>query len=210
MRRALVSLSLLLAASVAHAANYGSTLANPPNTTFGCEGAVILDPINGGPVLAPTGQSTCTFRDLGDINGFRIGSLVPSNGRITRIRVSSGPNPAPLQLTIFTGSPGLCCTARRFGKVFQPIPNAITTQRVNIPVKRVLHRPGLQTFDVVGITAVGPGTLPLRYQGTGGTFTSGTALTQQWFPLTAQGDPRVEGYTMDSLELLLQWTFKRR
>jgi len=77
-------------------------------------------------------------------------------------------------------------------------------------VRRMLHRPGLQTFDVVGISAVGPGTLPLFYQGTGGTFTQGMALTQQWFPVTALGDPRVEGYTMDGLELLLQWTFQRR
>ena len=200
----------MLAVGVAEAATFGSTLANAPNTSFGCEGAIILDPIGGQPVLAPTGQTTCTFRDLGDIGGFRVGSLVPANGRITRIRVRSGPNPAPLQLTIFTGSPGLCCTARRFGKVFQPLPNAITTQRVNIPVRRMLHRPGLQTFDVVGISAVGPGTLPLFYQGTGGTFTQGMALTQQWFPVTALGDPRVEGYTMDGLELLLQWTFQRR
>ena len=208
MRIVLTGLLLVLAVGSAGAANFGSTLANAPNLTFGCEAAIIIGA--GGPILAGTGQTTCTFRDLGDINGFRIGSLVPANGRITRIRVRSGPNPAPLQLTIFTGSPGLCCTARRFGKVFQPVPNGITTQKVNIPVRRVLHRPGLQTFDVVGISAVGPGTLPLFYQGTGGTFTPGTALTQQWFPVTALGDPRVEGTTMDGLELLLQWTFKRR
>jgi hypothetical protein len=112
------------------------------------------------------------------------------------------------------GSPGLCCTARAFGKVFQPIPNAITSLKVNMRVHRTLHRQGTNVFqvtDVVALSAVGPGSLPLHDEGTAGTFTSGSGLTQLWYPLTQAGDPRVEGaVTADGLELLFQWTFKRR
>jgi hypothetical protein len=202
-------LSWALSLGVAHAARFGSTLEATPNTFWGCEQAPIFDPITGVPTLAPTFQTTCTLRNVGYINSLQVASIVPSNGVITRIAVKSGPNPAPLQLTILQGSPGLCCTARRFGPVFQPRPNAITVQRVRIRVRRSLFQNAQQVSDFVALTAVGPGTLPLSDQGTAGTFTSGSALLQQWYPLTAIGDVRNgDPTTVDGLELLLQWTFQ--
>ena len=206
-------LAFFWAPSLAHALRGGSTLQATPNWSFGCEAAPIFDPITGAPILVATGQTTCTLRNLGYINNvFQLGSFVPGNGRITRIRVRSGANPAPLQVTIFQGSPGLCCTARRLGRVFQPVANGITTVRMNIRVFRSLDTSGgqlTQVTDAVGLTAVGPGSLPLVDQGTAGTFTSGTGLTQLWYPATAIGDPRVEGASVvDGLELLLEWTFR--
>src|SRR4051794_17588929 len=107
----------------AQSAFFGSKLNRPANVSFGCEVAPILDPIFGGPQLAPTGQKTCTYRHGGYVNSNRIVSFVPTTGRITRIRVRAGRNPAPLRLTILTASSRIssegpiagslsCCTAR--------------------------------------------------------------------------------------------------
>jgi hypothetical protein len=66
-----------------------------------------------------------------------------------------------------------------------------------------------QFNDVVALSAVGPGTLPMRDQGTAGSFAPGSAATALWYPLTARGDPRVEATTADGLDLLFQWDFRR-
>ena len=210
---AVVALALLPAA--ASAVFLGGNLNQPANVGFGCNLAPILDPISGAPTLAPTGQQTCTFRHVGYINSNRITSLVPANGRIVRIRVRVGSNPAPLRLTILGASSSLvngfsCCTARRLGPVFRPRPNRVTTIPVNVPVRRSNPNGASQFNDVVALTAVGPGTLPMRDQGTAGSFASGTALTALWYPGTAIGDPRVEATTADGLDLLFQWDFRRR
>jgi hypothetical protein len=205
----------LLAAAPASAGAvfFGSTLGRP-NVGFGCEAAPILDPITGVPSLVATGQRTCTYRHLGYINRNRITSLVPAKGRIVRIRVRAGGNPAPLRLTILTASTSTlngftCCTARRFGRTFRPRANRITTIRTNMRVRRDNPTGSVQFTDVVALSAVGPGTLPLRDQGTAGTYTSGTALAAYYYPLTAIGDPRVEGGGADGLDVLFQWDFRR-
>jgi hypothetical protein len=192
---------------------FGSNLRNVPNVGFGCETAPILDPIFGTPIFASTGQTTCTFRSLGFFNNTtRIGSFVPSNGTITRVRVRSGANPAPLRVTIMQCSPGLCGTAVRFSRIFRPRPNRITTLNLNLPVRRTISQnPDLtvtQVIDAVALSAVGPGTLPLFATGTRGQFLDQTPLTQKWYPLTTLGVPRVEDATLtDGLELLMEWTF---
>jgi hypothetical protein len=217
LRRSIL-LALALSAAVTAGADarfLGSTMRGSPNVGFGCEVAPVLDPITGVPSLFATGQRTCTFRHLGYINNVtRITSLVPANGRIVRIRVKAGRNPAPLRLTILTASSSLangftCCTARRFGRVFRPRANRVTTIRTNVRVNRSNPNGSSQFNDVVGLSAVGPGTLPMRDQGTAGTFTSGTAATALWYPLTGIGDPRVEATTADGLDLLFQWDFRR-
>jgi hypothetical protein len=213
---ALLALALTIPASAADAKFFGSTMRGAANVGFGCELAPILDPITGAPTLAQTFQRTCTFRHLGYINNVtRIASLVPANGRIVRIRVKAGNNPAPLRLTILTASTSLsngftCCTARKFGRVFRPRANRVTTIRTNVRVHRSNPNGSSQFNDVVGLSAVGPGTLPMRDQGTAGTFSSGSAATALWYPLTARGDPRVEATSADGLDLLFQWDFRRR
>jgi hypothetical protein len=207
---------LLLAVPASADARFlGGRLNRPANVSFGCEVAPVLDPITGVPSLFPTNQRTCTFRHVGYINSNRITSIVPANGRIVRIRVRSGSNPAPLRLTILSASTSLgngfsCCTALRFGRVFRPRANRVTTIRTNMRVHRSNPNGASQFNDVVALSAVGPGTLPMRDQGTAGTFTSGSALTELWYPLTARGDPRVEQTRADGLDLLFQWDFRRR
>jgi hypothetical protein len=205
---------LALAPAAADAKFLGSKMQGKANVGFGCSLAPILDPISGAPVLAPSGQTTCTFRHLGYINDFtRVTSLVPANGRIVRIRVKAGRNPARLRLTILTASSSLsngftCCTARKFGRVFRPRANGTTTIPTNMAVHRANPNGSSQFNDVVALSAVGPGTLPMRDQGTAGSFAPGSAATALWYPLTGIGDPRVEATTADGLDLLFQWDFR--
>jgi hypothetical protein len=210
----LVALTVAALPATSDAKFFGGRLNAPANVGFGCEAAPVLDPITGVPSLFATNQRTCTFRHVGYINSNRITSIVPANGRIVRIRVRSGPNPAPLRLTILGASSSIangfsCCTARRFGRVFRPRANRVTTIRTNVRVRRSNPNGATQFNDVVALSAVGPGTLPMRDQGTAGTFSSGSALTELWYPLTARGDPRVEQTRADGLDLLFQWDFRR-
>jgi hypothetical protein len=163
-------------------------------------------------MLVPSGQRTCTYRSLGFVARPGGQSLAPSNGRITRIRVRAlrlrGMNPAPLRLTILTSS-GSCCTARYIGPVFRPRADGrVTSVPVNVRVYRTVSDRRTQSNDVLGLSAVGRGTLPLRIRPNAGSFAIGNPIVTFWYPLTAIGQPRTEGYTMDGIELLFQWDFR--
>ena len=153
------------------------------------------------------------MRNVGYINNVtRIGSYTPSNGFVTRVRIRSGNNPAPVRVTILQCSPGLCGTAVRFSRVFRPRANRVSTFNMALRLVRSSQASGrgqLAVSDAVALSAVGPGTLPLSDQGTAGTFSSGSALTQLWYPLTTLNEPRIEGHTIDGVELLMQWRFQR-
>ena len=219
-----VVLTLALAGR-ADATWLGSTMRGPANASYGCEAATILGPI-GGVQLAPTNQTSCTYQHNGYIGSNRLGSIVPSTGRIRRIRVRSGPSPALLRLTILTGSsridtttgldiPGTytCCTARYVGRAFRPASNRLTVRRVNVPVF-VTRSNQLQirthTSDVVAISAFGPGSLPLRIDQNVGSLDTGSPLATGLWSATATGDPRVDGYKMPGIDVLLGWDFRRR
>lgn len=222
---ALAGAALLAPPATAPAAWFGSTMQGPANAPYGCESATILGPL-GGVVLAPTNQTSCTYQHLGYLGSNRFGSVVPSSGRIVRIRVRSGPSPARLRLTILTGSaridtltgqdiPGTytCCTARYVGPAFRPAPNRVTTRRVNVRVL-VTRSTQLQlrtkTSDIVAISAVGPGTLPLRVDPNVGAIAQGAPQARGFWPATANGDPRVDGYGMAGIDVLFGWDFRRR
>lgn len=222
-----ILLALLLVAALtaapASARWYGSNMRGAPNATYGCESAVILGPL-GGAELAPTNQRSCTYKHGGYINSLRPTAIVPSTGTVRRIQVKSGASPARLRLTILTGSsrvdtftgadlPGTytCCTARYVGPAFQPKPNATTTRRVNVRVfnlrsKAIQNR--IHSSDIVALSAVGPGTLPLRIEPTIGGYASGTPLLTGFFPRTRPGEPRVDGYTLSGIDLMFRWDFQ--
>jgi len=214
-----VALALVAVPAGAGAAVFGSSLRRPANVNWGCELAPVLGLT--GFVLAQTGQRTCTWRSAGYFNTFRQASTVPGNGVITRIRVRAGRNPAPLRLTILTSSSRLyggggtlqnsftCCTARRFSRTFRPRANRITTVTVNMRVFRTVDRRNLvQTSDVVGLSAVGRGTLPLRVGSDVGGYSTGNAISAYYYPLTRVGEPRVEGGSITGVEVLLRWEFR--
>ena len=217
-------LALTLAAP-AGATWFGSRMQGPANASYGCESATVFGPI-GGVQLQPTNQTSCTYIHGGYVGSSRFGSIVPASGRIRRIRVRSGPSPALLRLTILTGSsridtttgldiPGTytCCTARYVGRAFRPAANRITVRRVNVPVF-VTRSNQLQirthTSDLVAISAFGPGSLPLRIEQNVGSLDTGSPLATGLWSATAKGDPRVDGYKMPGIDVLLGWDFRRR
>jgi hypothetical protein len=185
----------------------GSSLAATPNLAIGPEQAPILDPVSGLPVLAPSGQTSCTLRNAGYIGSLRAGSIVPGSGVIRRIRVRCGANPAAMQAVVMSGSPGLYGTALRTSRVFRPRANTVTEIEVNLRVTRSLTG-ATNVIDAVGLNVFGPGTMPLADQGTAGTFAAGSALLQHWYPTMRAGVPENgRAYNIDGVELLLSWEY---
>jgi hypothetical protein len=223
---ALAAALLALSAAPASARWYGSLLQGAPNANYGCESALVLAPL-GGVQLSPTNQVSCTYRHAGYLYSNRPTFIAPGTGRITAIKVRSGPNPAKLRLTILTGSsrvdtttgrdlPGTytCCTARFVGKPFRPKANATTKKKVNVKVldvrdKRIRFR--IHSTDGVALTAVGPGTVPLQIRDDVGGYNPGTPMATGYWPYTRVGEPRsADGYSMTGIDLMFQWFFKRR
>lgn len=212
-------------AAPASARWYGSTLRGKPNATYGCESAMVSGPL-GGVQLTPTGQTSCTYRHGGYLFSNRPTFIVPSTGRITRIRIKSGSHPAKLRLTVLTGSsrvdpftgrdqPGTytCCTARYVSRPFRVRANRVTKKKVNVRVydvrsKRLRYR--IHSSDGLALSAAGSGTLPLQLRPSLGGFEAGTPIAVSYFPRTRKGDPRVDGYSMTGIDLMFQWNFRRK
>ncbi len=216
-----LALAALALPASASARFFGSSLRRPANVNFGCETAPVFDTFSpSGFAFAPSGRRTCTWRPLGYFNRIGVFGTVPGNGVIRRIQVRAGRNPAPLRFTILQSSSRLyggggtlqntftCCTARRFSRAFRPRANRVTTVTVNMRVFRSVDSQALlQTNDVVGLSAVGRGTLPLRVGGGLGGYTTGNAISGFFYPLTRAGEPRAEGSGLTGIEVLLRWEF---
>jgi hypothetical protein len=221
----IVALGCALLAAPASGRWYGSTMRGKPNAGYGCETALINAPL-GGVQLAPTSQTSCTYRHGGYLFSNRPTFLVPRTGRITKIRVRSGKKPAKLRLTVLTGSsrvdpftgrdqPGTytCCTARYVSRPFKVKANKTTTKKVNVRVYNVRSKElqiRIHSSDGLALSAAGKGSLPLKITTTPGAFTTGTPLLTGYWPRTRKGDPRVDGYTMSGVDLMFQWNFKRK
>lgn len=213
--------TLLAAAPAADAKRLGSNLKQPADAGFGCESTPTFDVFTGAPMLAPSGHTTCSLRSAGRIGSLRNWSAAPSDGRIVRISVRSGANPAPLRMWVAqastrenpSGDPNgaggdfLCCSIRYVSKAFRPRPNAITTRRVNVRVSRDKKKNG-EFFDVVGLSGAGPGTLPLHDELTAGQFRQGSGLVNFGWPEVQRGDTRIDQHRADGLELLFRWEFQ--
>lgn len=218
---ALATLAVLAVPASASARFYGSSLRRPANVNFGCEVAPVFDTFApSGFSFARSGFRTCTWRPLGYFNRLGTFGTVPSNGVIRRIQIRAGRRPAPLRFTILQSSSRLyggggtlqnsftCCTARRFSRVLRPRANRVSTFTVNMRVFRSVDSQALlQTSDVVGLSAVGGGTLPLRVGAGLGGYTTGNAISAFYYPLTRVGDPRQEGSGLTGIEVLLRWEF---
>ena len=219
--------ALALIPATANAKWFGSTMKGSANATYGCSTALAFDGL-GNLGLFPTNQKTCTYRHGGYLFRNRFTSVVPGTGRIHQIRVKSGPHPAKLRVTILTGSsrvstfypyrdlPGTytCCTARAIGKAFRPKANRTTVRKVNIKVYdvrsgKIQHR--IHSTDVMALTAVSKGTLPLHIRrDVGNSYATGTPTAIGFWPGTKRGDPRVDGYAMTGMDLLFGWDWRRR
>jgi hypothetical protein len=220
-------LTLALGAADAATVAVGSDLGRAPNTAFGCESRPYPD------IFSPTGQqflftglASCTWWSLtygpgGVVGG--VSTYVPrGSGRVLRARVRSGNNPAPLRIAIVSSGSQSGFSGRAETAVFQPQPNAVTTVPVNIaagsgitpgnPPSADPDDPnrGFAYNDVVAVTAVGPGTLPVVEQpGPHGNFANqspGRAFASFTHP--ALDPSRVSGGDeglMDGYEVLLNF-----
>lgn len=217
-------LACLIACAPASARWYGSTLRGKPNADYGCETALTLGGL-GGIVRSPTNQNSCTYRHAGYLFRNRPTFLVPATGRIRRIRIRSGPNPARARLTVLTSSsrvdtttgqdiPGTytCCTARYVSRPFRLRPNRTTTRRVNVRVFNVRSteiNTRIHSSDGLALSFGSGGTVPLRITPSVGTIITGAPQLTGYWPRTRRGDPRVDGYSLSGIDLMFQWDFRR-
>jgi hypothetical protein len=206
MRRIAIVTLVLLAAVAAPAAaetvTMGSTLQLTPNLPFGCEAR----PYVGGQLLS-TGVSSCTWWSAPLTAA---STYVPrGDGRVTSARVLSGANPAPLRITILSSGSGLCCTARAVSGVFQPTPNAVTEIPLDLPAGSGLdpNRLGGQYNDIVTVSAVGPGTLPVHDFGVHGTFDTSAPAASFLHPELVPNNSNTDVGWMDGYEVLMQFTW---
>ena len=221
----------LVAAQSAAAASrtLGSPLTQVPNT-FGCDVEPTFtggaNTANGAYDFVASGDPDCTWFQAGvpgstDYSDPRTGS-VPADGRITNIRVRSGPNPALMSFVIVrqlqqmqTGS--ACCSLVSETPLVRPRANDVTDFPVDIPVERNVNpQNGIATADYIGVSAVsGSGMLPMFSNGRHNTLTDasipGNPQAAFWYPrLGTFPNDRAAGRResgIPGMEVLLQWTW---
>jgi len=147
----------------------GSDLQSVPNTNFGCELApgINPDPFSAQTfVLMPHGLPSCSWWSTGSagVAADPRSSQVPSTGIVTKVRIRSGANPAPVRFVVNRIIRAQCCGAAHVSPVFQPQPNQINEFTVNLPVESVRDPANEITwFDYIGVSAAsGTGTLPIH------------------------------------------------
>lgn len=217
---ALTVLALSTVPASARTQTQGSDLGPAADGGFGCETAFRLGfapPFTYEPF--PTGMSTCT----GYMPGTTIQNthLVPGPGKVTNVRVKSGPNPAPLQISIirrlFQTNPNnpneitdaVCCTGVKESAVFRPTPNAVTSVAVNLPVSTQQSVNGASGWhDIVAVSGAGPGQLPLASVGPhtpeAGTIRS-TPTPQLFYPKIQPGGSNNNNYDYPNYVVLMQY-----
>ena len=224
---ALAVFALLLAAPALSAAapvQFGSALLPGPVVNFGCEAEpTIIDTAGNYGLVVNSKGPDCTWRQAG-VWGVETDprvSSVPGDGRIIRAEVLSGPNPAPLRISVLRqigtgGFAGQCCFFVTETAPIPLIPNAITTIPLDIPVERNTIK-GFLAADLMGISAaVGTGTLPLRVVGSNNIFNEpiGNSRAGAFYPRIGTnpndsgGGRREEG--VPGLEVLVRWTWCAR
>lgn len=203
---------------------FGSPLTAPNNYSIGCE-VILFGNGNGDPQPFLSNQPDCTWRQaavVGTPPGDQRGSYVPGTGRIVQMEVKSGPNPAPLRVTVMsqindfpsTGPAGICCFFEKETQLFPISPNTITTVPLDIPVQREVYVNKLVT-DAVGVSAAsGTGALPLARTGSQNQvsgYTFGSPAVGWFYPRLGPQDGRNTGgrpeQGMPGTELLVRWTW---
>ncbi len=116
----------------------------------------------------------------------------------------------------FTGrdQPGTytCCTARYVSKPFKLKANGITTKKTNVKVYDVRDKDlniRIHSSDGLALSFERGGRLPLKITDQLGSFNAGTPQLVGYWPRTAKGDPRVDGYAVGGVDLMFQWNWVR-
>lgn len=222
LRRAAALAILTLLASLAtttsvsaQSKTQGSPLAAAANYAYGCETAWLppFPPsMEASPI--PSGASTCTIFQSGTTTDDM--HLVPATGTIVSARVKSGANPAPLQITTMRRffKPNAmgqmqytCCQGISQTATFQPTPNAITEVPVNLLVSTQQPENG-QTgwWDIVAVSAEGPGSLPIADLGPNPALASpGMPTTFWYYPKVAPSASNQNEWSASNFEVLMQY-----
>jgi hypothetical protein len=148
----------------------------------------------------PTGMTTCTAYQPGTTVDNT--HLVPGPGYVTKVRVRSGANPAPLRITIikrlFQTNPSTgeitdatCCTGTGSeSATFQPPPNTVHEVTLNPPLK-VTTSPSQNGasghHDIVAVSAMGPGDLPIASTGPHTLSEFSATAMQMFYPKVETG-----------------------
>jgi len=82
----------------------------------------------------------------------------------------------------------------------------VNVRVLSVRSKAIQYR--IHSTDGLALSAVGPGTLPLHVEESVGSIVEGTPLLTGFFPMTARGEPRVDGYTLSGIDLLFRWDFR--
>jgi hypothetical protein len=196
---------------------HGSPLTSPANYPYGCE-TRWLPGFPPASEFQPTviGPSTCSMFQAGTtIDNTH---LVPGPGTVTTARVKSGPNPAKLSIATVRryfkpNSQGVmeytCCQGISETPPFDPTPNAVTEVPVNLLVSTQQPENG-QTgwWDIVVVSALGPGTLPMSDLGSHPNLPGAGVLNTTWaYPKLAPNDNHPAGWDAPGFEVLMQYSW---
>ncbi len=196
----------------------GSSL-TAANTTFDCDQRYLPD--FGGtyqPYFTKI-PSTCSMWSPGTT--VTNTDLVPGTGTVTKVRVKSGPNPAPLKVItgrrLFQTNPNnpneitdaTCCMGVYESEQFQPKPNAVTEVTVNLLVETHPSENGASGWhDFVSVSGVGPGDMPVADVGphtTAAGSSAGTTNLYTYYPKFEKGASNQNQWAYPGWELLMQY-----
>lgn len=212
----------LLAPSAAQAqapvlATNGSALQAPPNLNLPsganqCRGRPYPGLGTGQIQFIDTQATTCMWwsTQYGPAGEVIANTYVPRGaGAVTKVRVSSGNAPAPLQFAIVSSGSGLCCTTKAITPPVQPVANQVNEFAVNLPAgSGVGETNGSQYNDILVVVGAGPGSLPVNDRGTHGFLFGSTANQARaafLHPALALGESNTDVGLMDGYEVLLQY-----
>ena len=183
--------------------NQGTSMSLTPATgseAFGCETRWGFAFGTGEYQREPTGFTTCTAYQPGTT--IENTHLVPGPGFVTKVRVRSGANPAPLRITVVkrlfqthpvTGqiTDAQCCTGTGSeSATFQPPANTVHELTLNPPLK-VTTSPSQNGasghHDIVAVSAMGPGDLPIASTGPHSLNTFSDTAMQMFYPKVETG-----------------------
>lgn len=220
-------LAVVSGAPSARAETIGAVPTGTPNAPFGCEAKVSVVDASGNIGFYSSGAPSCTY--FQNLPFARLGSLAsgyaPRNGAITSVAVRSGPNPAPIRITVLralaqlrangTIVPGSssCCFGRARTRTFRLRPNATTRIPLNLVVRNFKDRKNRQAVsDIVGISATaGTGALPLRATtpnpNTNQATTPGNPSVGWFYPEVLPRQIRVDGSGVNSHRLTVNFGF---
>jgi len=116
----------------AGAATFGTDLSNSPNNTATC---------GQGYLGSYVGSPSCMY--FSGAPGPT--PYAPASGTVTAVRVRVGPVTGPMQIVVLrslyqnkAGDPGhpyfACCFVERYGPIFEPQANTVTTVQTNLPM----------------------------------------------------------------------------